>query len=323
MRYAAGVILGLVLLMGLAVMYIAPALGNVPSAAETRKVDARTGIVVSSSISADLARRVVLDKAKVTCLATAGVDPHYYEPTPSDARAIANADVLIMVGAGFDDWMVKLAQSTRSKATIIKLGDFASLHNSCQAHAHDEDHHGHDHGDLDPHFWQDPSRVSEVVLKLAESLGQISPDNAAVYQANASGFSKELITLDNWIKTQTDTIPQARRKLFTRHDAMGYYAKRYGFEVLPTLQGLNSGETSEPSAKRVSQIIAEIKASGVPAIFADTQTPDRLINRIARDANVKVVSGLYTDALGTQGSNGATYMQMMQTNTRLIVDALK
>jgi ABC-type Zn uptake system ZnuABC Zn-binding protein ZnuA len=325
MRYLAATVLCLLILSGFAWAMMSASPGT--RSAHPVIPPGALHVVVSTPIAADLAKRVAGSDAIVSTIAGPGTDAHQYEPTPQDASLLSTANVIIMVGSGFDDWMTGLAKNARSKPSLLVLVD-PKTHQ-------------------DPHFWQDPTLASRAGLQIADALSQARPDSKPAFDTNAQALAKDLADLDAWIKTQVDTIPKENRKLFTPHDAMGYYASRYGFEVLPGLQGLSTSEETEPSAKRMSQIIQEIKAAGVPAIFAEagpqqdadphdhdhdhghkhahpghSHTSNRLLARVAKDANVKVVLGLNTDTLGPPGSPTDTYIKLMQSNTRLIVETL-
>ncbi len=329
MRYLAAVIVTLLLIAG-----FAWAMSRAGTPAQNPAVAIPPGmlhVVVSTPIPGDLAKRISGSDAYVSVLIAPRLDAHQYEPTPQDASLVASADVVIMVGAGFDDWMAKLAQNARAKGTVLILVN--GIPEVAAAGG-------------DPHFWQNPILADKAGHLIANALSTARPASKEAYQANAQALSKDLADLDAWIKTQIDTIPESRRNLFTPHDAMGYYASRYGLKILPGLQGLSTGEETDPSAKRVSSIIQEIKASGVPAIFGEAGQPDdhaghnhdahdhthshahshtsnRLLARIAKDANVKIVLGLNTDSLGPSGSPSDTYLNLMRANTTLIVNTLK
>ncbi len=320
MRYAVALILGLALLAGFA--WAMTGAGPGKRSSTVNLPPGGIHVVVSTPIPGDLARRVVGSDGLVSIIAGAGADAHQYEPTPQDASLLATADVVIMVGSGFDDWMTGLAKNARAKATLLILVDPKTQQ--------------------DPHFWQDPILAAQAGEKIAAALAQVKPTAKAAFDANAAALTQDLTGLDTWIKTQVDQIPQDKRKLFTPHNAMGYYAARYGFQVLPGLQGLSTSEETEPSAKRLSEIIKEIKASNVPVIFGEAgesshdhghshsnhahshgHTSNRLLARVAKDAGVKIILGLNTDTLGPEGSPTGTYIGLMKANTALIVENLK
>lgn len=135
-------------------------------------------------------------------------------------------------------------------------------------------------------------------------------------------YLNELRALDAWMEERLSTLPPERRILFTSHDALGYFADRYGFSVYQSALGAVSTEAAEPSAAHIAQVVDEIKASGVPSIFAENMHNPALMENMARDAGCRLAPTLYTDALGLAGSPGATYTGMMRWNVNVIVEAL-
>ncbi len=157
---------------------------------------------------------------------------------------------------------------------------------------------------------------------VAAGLSEIDPDGAATYAARGDAYAAELRSLDAEIQAAIDSIPPERRKLVTNHDALGYYADRYGLEIVGTvIPGLET--TAEPSAREVAALIEAIEAEGVPAIFAENTTSPALAEELADEAGVRVVDDLYTDSLGEPGSGADSYLGLMRTDTILIVEALR
>lgn len=189
------------------------------------------------------------------------------------------------------------------------------------AKAHGEEEHGHSHGEYDPHIWHDPNNAMAMVERIRDALVAADPANAATYEANAAAYLAELKELDAFVTAQVATLPAERRKLVTTHDTLGYFAQRYGFEVIGTALGVTT-ETSDPSAGQIAELVGAIRAAGVPAIFVENVTNPALMETIAREAGVKLAPTLFTDALGEPGSEGATYLEMVRFNVTTIVTAL-
>jgi ABC-type Zn uptake system ZnuABC Zn-binding protein ZnuA len=160
-----------------------------------------------------------------------------------------------------------------------------------------------------------------MVKNIRDALAKADPANAATYQANADAYLTQLQELDAWVFAQVKAVPEARRKLVTTHDTFGYFAARYGFEVVGTILP-TSTEGASPSAKELAALIEAVKAQGVPAVFAENVSSNALLNQVAAEAGVKVVASLYTDALGPSGSEGETYEKMVRYNVTTIVNAL-
>jgi ABC-type Zn uptake system ZnuABC Zn-binding protein ZnuA len=162
----------------------------------------------------------------------------------------------------------------------------------------------------------------KMVEAIRDALAKADPTGADIYKANAEKYLAELKTLDDEIVAETNKLPQERRKLVTAHDTFGYFAKRYGYEILGTALGSISTETADPSAGELAELVEQIKAAGVPAIFAENIHNPGLMDRIASEAGVTLGPTLYTDALGEPGSDGDTYLKMMRYNVTTIVTAL-
>lgn len=180
----------------------------------------------------------------------------------------------------------------------------------------------HEHGEYDPHVWHDVARVKSIVERVRDALIEADPAGAAGYRENARRYLSELDELDGYVRTQVAELPSARRKLVTSHDTFGYYAERYGFEVVGTALASATTEASDPSPRDLQRLVDEIRRVRVPAIFAENVSNPELIERIAAESGVEVGPPLFTDALGEPGSAGATYLEMMRYNTDSIVRAL-
>lgn len=282
-------------------------------------------VVATFSILGDWAQQVAGDVLTVATIVPAGGDTHSFDPSPEQVRAIADADLIVEIGPGFETWLEGMAASSGTQATRVVVSDGVEVLHLDEEDGHDEEHEhgdGHDHGSDDPHIWGDVQNAISAVEQIAAALGEADPANASIYDANATAYIAELTALDEAIRTDTATIPEDRRKLVTTHDTLGYYAHAYGFEIVGTALGSISTEGGDPSARDIAQLVADIQTSGVPAIFADNVSSNSLMESIAAEAGVELAPPLYTDALGEPGSDGATYIDMMTTNTRIIVDAL-
>jgi manganese/iron transport system substrate-binding protein len=160
-----------------------------------------------------------------------------------------------------------------------------------------------------------------MVTAISNNLKKLSPNNASTYDNNAQQITSELQQIDTWIKSEVNTIPAQQRKLVTTHDALGYYVKAYGLSYEGALIGLSTEEA--PTAARLKELIGEIKASGVPTIFAEATNNPKLIQTVAKEANVKLAErGLFADGLGETGTEADTYQKMLIANTQTIVEGL-
>jgi ABC-type Zn uptake system ZnuABC Zn-binding protein ZnuA len=159
------------------------------------------------------------------------------------------------------------------------------------------------------------------VENIRKALTQHDPDGAAIYQSNADMYTRQLTELDQWIKKQVEIIPADHRQLVTNHEALGYFAERYGFTITGTVIESFSTDAS-PSAQQLAALIDQIKASGAPAIFLDAGDNPTLAQQIAGETSVRVITDLHLESL-TDGAPAGTYLDMMKNNVALIVNALK
>ena len=205
---------------------------------------------------------------------------------------------------------------TKAKSTRKRLLE------SEEDHAGEDHGHDHDTGGIDPHVWGDVANVVAITATIKDALIAADPDNSMIYEANAAAYTTQLQDLDTWVQEQVATLPADQRKLVTSHDTFGYFARAYGFEVVGTAIGSVTTESGDPSAEDIANLVDQIKAAGVPAIFAENVSNPDLIEAIASEAGVEVGPSLYTDALGESGSDGDTYLKLITFNVTSIVGAL-
>lgn len=220
------------------------------------------------------------------------------------------------------DYLVQFGPGAVDSVTLVWETGGEHSHSDEEKDAAHEDEHGHSHGEFDPHIWHDPNNAKLMVEVIRDALVSADPANASVYQANAAAYVGELTELDAFITAEVAKLPAERRKLVTSHDTFGYFAERYGFEIVGTALGSVSTEAADPSAGALADLVMEIRAAGVPAIFAENVANPTLMETIAREAGVQLAPTLYTDALGEPGSAGMTYIEMMRANVTTIVTAL-
>ena len=188
---------------------------------------------------------------------------------------------------------------------------------------HDElDEHGHAHGACDPHLWMDPHNVIYWVLMIRDSLSALDHDHEDYYAANADAYAQTLVALEtDFILPALEELPEDNRVLVTGHDAFGYFATTYDFEIVTTvIPGLTT--VIEPSAREVAAVIDVVRDEGVPAIFSDIHLSDALMNVIASETGVEVI-GLHSDSLGPADGPAGTYIGYMRYNVSAVVEALK
>jgi len=275
--------------------------------------DPRPKVVTTTTILADMAREVTGADFAVYSLLRPGVDPHVYEPTPGDTRVIAAAEIVFSNGYLLEPKLTKVVNATATKVPRIPVAEAGNIvplkpvERSGLLTA-------------DPHCWGDPDNAQRYVDTLEKNLSKQYPAKKALFAANAQRYRQQIQKLGAWMKTQIATIPESNRQLVTSHDAFEYYSRYTGIPVLGSILGLSTEE--EPSVKKITTLVEKVKQAGLTAVFTETSTSPKLIQSLARDANVKIGGSLYSDSLGLEGSQGDSYLKMMAANTQTLVEAL-
>jgi ABC-type Zn uptake system ZnuABC Zn-binding protein ZnuA len=267
-------------------------------------------VLASTTILADITRNIAGDRAQVESLLPIGADPHSYQAAPADVAKISESDLLVLNGLEYEQFIETLLQNARGEKMIVEATAGLSPRKDA----------GNEHG-VDPHMWLDPNLVISYVENIRDGLIQIDPDGAEIYKANADTYIAQLKDLDGWIVEQVNTIPSERRLLVTNHEAVGYFAERYGFEVAGSVIPSFSSNAA-PSAQEMASLIDEIKKLNAPAIFLDTADNNTLAEQIADETGGIIVNDLHLESL-TESAPAATYIDMMKYNVSKIVEALK
>jgi ABC-type Zn uptake system ZnuABC Zn-binding protein ZnuA len=257
--------------------------------------------------------------------AGAAVEPELVEPVATEERAAIAIVYTFDLAPG--DYAVSFGPGAGASVALV-WEEASHSHSEGEEHGHSEgeehaegEEHGHSHGEYDPHVWHDPNNAMVMLEAIRNALVGADPDNATTYARNADAYLAELEELDAFVQEQVATLPEERRKLVTTHDTFGYFADRYGFEVVGTALGITT-EASDPSAGKIAALVEAIRVTGVPAIFAENVSNPALMETIAREVGVELAPTLSTDALGEPGSEGATYLEMVRYNVTTIVTAL-
>lgn len=279
-------------------------------------------IVASQTIIADWVNNVGGDQVNVSVLVPADGDVHTFEPSPAQARAISHAQLIFENGLGFEMWMERLYGASDSKAPRIMLGQIAeTIELDCPAPC---GHHHHVHGkEIDPHVWMDVSNAIKMVNLIKKTLADKDPQNKPLYEKRTQAYIEKLIQLDNYIKEQTQRIPQENRVLITNHESLNYFAKAYGYKTPASLFGSTSTEVGEPSARAYAQLVDLIKKLDVKAVFKENIQSSRLIQELAKEAGLNEPKTLYTGNLSNFSGPADSYIKMMAHNINTIVGALQ
>jgi ABC-type Zn uptake system ZnuABC Zn-binding protein ZnuA len=271
--------------------------------------DATVQVTASTTVAADLARNVAGDRAEVTGILSPSADPHDYEPRPSDAEAVTGADLIVGSGGDLDLWLDEVVESSGSDAPVVTLIDSVQ---TLPGEAEEND----------PHWWQNPLNAIAAVKEIRDRLIEADPDGRDTYERNASRYIASLEDLDSQIEDCMSEIPAAERKLVTSHDALNYYADRYGIEVIGAVIPALTTQ-AQPSAGETAELVELVSEEGVNAIFAEAGVSTDLEQTIAEETGATVGGELWADALGPEGSTGATYLEAMAANTEALADGFR
>jgi zinc/manganese transport system substrate-binding protein len=256
--------------------------------------------IASFSILGDLLQHVAGPALEVQALAGPGVDPHGFQPRPSQAQALRGARVALRNGAGFDGWFDRLLRSGGFGGTAITATEGLALRRAGNA--------------PDPHAWQDVRLAIGYARNIERGL------RAAGLSADAGPLVGRLEELHAFIRAEVGAVPEARRIVVTSHDAFGYYGAAYGVRFLAP-QGVGAG--AEPSAQGVAALIRQIRTERVSAVFVEGIGNPATLRRLADEAGVRIHGRLYADALSEPGGPAAGYEAMMRHNTALMVRAMR
>lgn len=289
----------------------------------TAAAQEKVRLVASFTILADMAREIGGERLQVDTLVGPDGDAHVFQPTPAHARAVAQADILLVNGLGFEGWIDRLQRSSGFKGLLVVAS--AGITPITMADDHDHGHgHGHSPGASstrkkarpaaaisDPHAWQDLANGRAYVDNIARGLAAADPPGAGYYAQRAGAYKQRLSDLDTRVRAAFDAIPAKKRRAITSHDAFGYFGRAYGIEFIPAT---GASTESEPTARQIAALIAQIRKEKIKALFVENMSNPRLIEQLGRDAGVTPGGALYSDSLSPPGGPADTYLKMFELN---------
>ena len=276
-------------------------------------------VVASHNVLCDLVETIAEDTVDLTCLIDGGRDSHTYRPTPAQRKMMEEAQLILYGGYQLEPQIIQLVEATETSAPKIAVYEQVVAEPILSEEEHLEEHSAEAKPELepDPHVWHTVENTVAAVELIQPILLQLNPSAAEQYLQNTVSLTETLWNLDAWIDEQIATIPEGKRILVTTHDSFNYYVKAYYFEDYHSLQGLSS--QSSPTASEVKNLATEIRQIGVPTIFVESTKSDRVMNNVARAANVELSpTKLYADGL----AEADNYIEMMSHNTCAIVNGL-
>jgi len=288
-------------------------------------------VVATTTQLADFAGQVGGPDIRLTGLLAPGSSAHHFDPSPVDLLALGTADVLIVNGAGLDDFMHSAIEASGFSGAVIDASEGVDLElarhitaeqGDAEEHEHAGEEHEHEHGDINPHLWTSVKFAAGMVDEIAEGFGAADPVNIEAYESRAAAYKQKLQTLDSWVAEQFGRVPAEQRVLVTGHDSLLYYLHDYDIAfagaLLPSFE-----DNAEPSVAEINELIAVIKERGVRAIFVESSLSPKLAQTVAKQTGAQVIDAdlLYVDSLGPEGGTVDTYVGSVVHNTRVILGA--
>lgn len=262
-------------------------------------------VVASFSILADLLRNVGGDAIEVSALVGPDADAHVFAPSPADAKRLADADLVVVNGLGFEGWLDRLVRASGYRGTVTVASAGIAPRQLGR--------------EPDPHAWQDLAHARRYVLNMRDALIKARPADTSHFEERAARYATRLAALDADVRKMFTAIPKDHRRVIASHDAFGYFGAAYDIEFLSP-QGMSTD--SEASASTVARLIKQIRRQGVRAVFIENITNPRLVERIAREGGASVGGRLYSDALSKPGTQADTYLKLYAHNATAIAASL-
>ena len=288
------------------------------SSADDPSDDAPT-IVVTTGVWGDVVSNVVGDDATVEVVIPIGADPHDYAPSSQQVASMQEADLVVANGLGLEEGLEDVLSAIgEDGGAVIELAPQLDPQ-PFSGDGHADDHEGEDHDGDDPHVWMDPVRVADAAMLVAEALEAVTP---GAWIERADTYASEVLAAHEGAVETFGTLAPDTRKLVTSHDALGYFADRYGFTIVGVV--IPGGSTlADPSSAEIAELVETMERESVTTIFGETSSSSTLAEVVAAELGEEVsVVELYTGSLGEPGSGADTVIGMIETNARLIVDAL-
>ena len=260
-----------------------------------------------STITTDLAKNIGGNNIDLIPIVKPGVDPHEFQPSPSDVQQVGESDLVLLTGKGIEGYLTKLQESAPHAAFVDCGKAFPSLHMVDEGKDIE-----------DPHWWHSIANVKKAAEVVKTALIRADPAHSKEYEKNADAYLGRLADLETWAKEKIATLPRDKRKLVTSHDAFQYFARDFGFKIY-AIEGVSTED--EPSSKKVAELIQTIKDQGVKAVFFENIENPKVITAITRETGAKIGGELYADGLGDK--EATTYIDMMKHNVTTIVDSLQ
>jgi len=271
-------------------------------------------VVATFSVLGDMVSTIAGDRIALTTIVGGDGDTELYQPTPADARVLAEASLLVMndINPEFEPWLDRLIKQAGFKGTKLVASRGAKIITE-----EDEGRAGGKGGPKsDQHAWHDLSNGAIYARNIGVGLAAADPANADFYKARTDAYIAEIKKLDAWAKAEIAGVPKTKRQVITSHDGFEYLGKAYGIKLIPVRGWVND---KEPSADDIARLIGQIRQNKIKALFVENMNDPRVIERVAHETDAAIGGTLYSDALSRPGGEADTYLKMARHN----IEALK
>ena len=285
---------------------------------ETKEDNGKLKVVTTTTMITDLVENIGGDLIEVQGLMGSGIDPHLYKASQGDVKKLDEAQVIFYNGLHLEGKLVEIFEKMNEQGkTTIAISDGVSQKSLISSEYFASSY--------DPHIWFDLTYWNEITHYVTEKIIELDPENKVAFEANRDAYKMKLIELRAALNVKTQELPKERRILVTAHDAFNYFGRTFDFEVVG-LQGLSTAtEAGVRDVQRITQFIID---NDIKAVFIESSVPRRTVEALqaavnAQDHEVKIGGELFSDALGSAGTEEGTYIGMYKHNVNTIVNALK
>lgn len=289
--------------------FVLAALG-IPTLAHVAVAASPPRVVATFSVLGDMVKQIAGDRVALAVFVGPDGDTEAYEATAADARAVADADLLVVNGLNpeFEPWLPDLMARAQFRGTRTVASDGVRVLKKAEEGSGRP---GAAPAEIDQHAWHDAANAAVYAANIAAALARADPAGGPEYRARGDAYKAELLALDGWARQRVAAVPAAKRRVISSHDGFAYLARAYGIAMVGARGWTND---KEPTAAQVAQLIRQIRQDKIRALFVENMNDPRLIQRIAKETGIEPGGQLYSDALTRPGKDGDTYVKMVRHN---------
>lgn len=271
--------------------------------------NAKTQVLTTFTVLADMARNVAGDKADIESITKPGAEIHGYEPTPQDMVRLQKADVILDNGMNLEKWAEKLYQNVPD-VPHATLTDGVEPMPIAEGPYKDKPN---------PHAWMSPANALVYVDNIETALSSADPDNAAAYKQNATDYKQQIRAVDATLKTGLATLPESNRYLVSCEGAFSYLIRDYGLKEL-YLWPINADAQGTP--QQIKHVVETIRDQRIPAVFCESTVSDKAQRQVAQETGAKFAGVFYVDSLSAGDGPTPTYLQLLEYNSDTLLKGL-